>query len=112
MQSLIGPRREKTCLQWFANNKSVDQPAHARRLISALAVRFLERIISKLATAEISIIQQVSVAEQAGLNLTLSETPEDRFCHVESTLSLWYNLPKRTFNYTPCLILIFSKSTY
>ena len=33
--------------------------------------------------SEILIFQVVSVAEQAGLNLTLSD-PEDRFCRVEA----------------------------
>ena len=53
---LYGPRREKTCLRWFANNKDADQPAHPRRLISAFVIRVLERIISKLATSEILIL--------------------------------------------------------
>ena len=74
-----GPRREKTCLRRFANNTGADQPAHPRSLISPFVLRFLERTISKLATNEISIFQLVSVAEQAGLNLTLSETPKIGF---------------------------------
>ena len=69
-----GPRREKICLLGFANNTGADQPAHPRRLISAFVIRFLERIISKLATSELSIFLLVSVAEETGLNLTLSET--------------------------------------
>ena len=36
-----GPRREKTCLRWFANNKGADQPAQTRSLISAFVVRLL-----------------------------------------------------------------------
>ena len=28
---IYGPRREKTCLQVFANNKGADQPAHPHR---------------------------------------------------------------------------------
>ena len=40
-----GPRREKTCLRGFANNKSADQPAHPRSLISAFVIRFVESII-------------------------------------------------------------------
>ena len=52
---LFGPRREKTYLRWFANNKGADQPAHPRRLTSAFVIRFLESIISKLATSENSI---------------------------------------------------------
>ena len=50
-----GPRREKTCLRGFANNTGADQPAHPRSLISAFIIRFLESIICKLATDEISI---------------------------------------------------------
>ena len=38
-----------------ANNTDADQLAHPRRLISAFVIRFLERIISKLATSEISL---------------------------------------------------------
>ena len=37
-QSAYGPRREKTCLQGFANNKGEDQPAHPRNLISAFVI--------------------------------------------------------------------------
>ena len=70
-----GPRREKTCLRWLANTKGANQPAHPRSLISAFDISLLESIISRLATGKISIFQLVSVAEQAGLNLTLSETP-------------------------------------
>ena len=38
-----------------ANNKGADQPAHPGSLISALVIRLLESIISKLATSEFSI---------------------------------------------------------
>ena len=47
------PRREKTCLQGFANNKDADQPGHRRSLISACVIRLLESIIYELATSEI-----------------------------------------------------------
>ena len=53
---IYGPRREKTCLRGFANNTGSDQPAHPRRLISAFVIRFIESIISKLATSEISML--------------------------------------------------------
>ena len=66
--ALIGPRREKTCLRRFANNKGADQPAHLRSLVSVFVIRLLESIISRLATSEISIFYLVSIAEQAGLN--------------------------------------------
>ena len=38
---LFGPRREKPCLQWFANNECADQPAHTRSLTSACVIRLL-----------------------------------------------------------------------
>ena len=44
----------------------------------------MESTISGLATSEISIFQQVSVAEETGLGLALLQTPKDRFCHVEA----------------------------
>ena len=37
-QLSYGPRREKTCLQGFANNNGADQPAHQRSLISAFFI--------------------------------------------------------------------------
>ena len=74
-----GPRRKKTCLRRFANNKGADQPAHLRSLISAFVIRLLESIIYSLATSEISIFKLVSVDGQAGLNFTLSETPKTGF---------------------------------
>ena len=55
VETVFGPRREKTCLRGFANNTGADQPAHPRSLISAFVFRFLERIISRLAMSEISI---------------------------------------------------------
>ena len=50
-----GPRRDKTCLRGFANNKGADQPAHPRRLISAFVIRLLESFISKIASSEMLI---------------------------------------------------------
>ena len=38
---IYGPRRKKTCLRGFVNNKGADQPAHLRRLISAFVIPFL-----------------------------------------------------------------------
>ena len=46
-----GPRRKKTCLRGFANNKGADQPAHLRRLVSAFVIYFLESTISKHASS-------------------------------------------------------------
>ena len=52
---LHGPQREKTYLWRFANNTGADQPVHLHSLISTFVIRFLESIICKLATGEISI---------------------------------------------------------
>ena len=61
------------------NNKGTDQPAHPRSLVIRFVIPLLESIISKVATSEISIFLLVSVAEETGLNLTLSETPKTGF---------------------------------
>ena len=63
----------------FANIKGADQPAHSRRLISAFVIRILKSIISKLASSKISIFYLVSVAEETGLSLPLSETMKTGF---------------------------------
>ena len=63
----------------FANNKGADQTVHPRSLISAYVIRLLKSTIAKLAANELSIFQLVSVAEQTGLSLVLSETPKTGF---------------------------------
>ena len=75
------PSHEKMCLVSYANNKGADQPAHPRSLISAFFVCCLDSIISLDSIAEISRLYLVSVAAQAGMCLTWSETPKDTFCH-------------------------------
>ena len=65
------------CLMSYANNKGADQPAHPRSLISIFVVCCLDSIISLDCIAEISRLLLASVAEQAGLCLAWSETPED-----------------------------------
>ena len=74
-----GPKREKTCLWRFANNKGADQPAHPRSLISAFVILLLESTISRLPTSEISNFQLVYIAEETGLSLAFSETPKTGF---------------------------------
>ena len=67
-------------LSWvFVNNKGADQPAHLCSLISAFVIRLLGSFISRLATSKILISYLVTVAEQAGLNITLSETLKTGF---------------------------------
>ena len=48
------PGHGKTCLMPYANNKSADQPAHSRSLISTFVVRCLDSIISLVSRSEIS----------------------------------------------------------
>ena len=57
----------------LANNKGAEQPAHPRSLISAFIGNHMNRILSKLAT------YLVSVAEDTGLSLALSETLKTGF---------------------------------
>ena len=77
----IEPGHEKTCLMSFADNKSADQPAHPRSLISAFVSRCLDSVMSLVSVTKISSLLLASVAEQASLSLTWSETPEDTFSH-------------------------------
>ena len=63
----------------YANNKGADQPGHLRSLISAFVIRCLDRIIPLLDIAEISRPYLVSLAEQAGLSITWSQTPKTSF---------------------------------
>ena len=70
----------------YANNKGADQPAHPCSLISAFVVRCLDSVISLVSVTKISSLMLASVAEQAGLSLTWSETPEDTFCHDEAQI--------------------------
>ena len=53
------------------NCKGAEQPAFLCSLISAFVIDFLESLISKLASCQISILKLDSKAEHFGLNLTL-----------------------------------------
>ena len=68
----------------YANNKDADQPAHPRSLISAFVVHCLDSVMSLVSVTKISNLMLASVAEQASLSLTWSETPEDTFSHDEA----------------------------
>ena len=50
----MGLDARKPVFGGFSNNTGADQPAHPRSLISAFVIRYLESIICKLATGEIS----------------------------------------------------------
>ena len=62
-----------------ANNKGADQPVHPHNLISTFVVRCLDSIIPLVSISEISSLYLVSVAAQAGLSLTWSQTPKTGF---------------------------------
>ena len=70
----------------YANDKGADQPAHPRSLISAFVVRCLDSVMSLVSGTKISSLMLASVAEQARLCLTWSDTPEDMFSHDEAQL--------------------------
>ena len=55
----------------YANNKCADQPAHV--------IHCLESIIPHFSISEISSLYLVSVAAQASLSLTWSQTPKTSF---------------------------------
>ena len=84
---IIEPGHEKTCRMSYANNKGADQPAHPRSLISAFVVCCLDSVISLVSVTKISSLMLASIAEQAGLSLTWSETPKDTFSHDEAQLN-------------------------
>ena len=81
------PGHKKTCLMSYANNKAADQPAHPCSLISTFVVRCLDSVMSLVSVTKISSLMLASVAEQASLSLTWSETPEDTFSHDEAHIS-------------------------
>ena len=78
--SLInGPGHAKMCFIPYTNNKSADQPAHPRSLISTFVVRCLDSMICILAISKVSRVYLASIAEQVGLNVTWLKIPEDTF---------------------------------
>ena len=66
------------------NNRSADQVAHPRSLISAFVIRCLDSIVPLVSIFEISSLYIASVAAQAGLSLPWSQTHDDRFSHDEA----------------------------
>ena len=72
----LGLDGRKPVFEGFANNTDADQPVHLCSLISAFVIHILESTISKPATSKISVFYLVSVAEETGFCLALSETPK------------------------------------
>ena len=69
---------------WGLRTTKAQTNLRIRSLISAFFIRLLESIRSRLATSQLSIFYPVSVAEQAGLNFTLTETPNTVFFRVST----------------------------
>ena len=73
----------KVSFMSYGNNKGADQPAHPRSLISTFVVLCLDSTTPLIVIFKISRLQLAYVAEQAGLNLTWSKSPDDMFsCDV------------------------------
>ena len=70
----------------YVNNKDSDQPAHPRGLISIFVIPCLDNITPPFAISKISSLQLVTVAAQAGLSLTWSQTPKNGFLMMRLTL--------------------------
>ena len=87
----------------YANNKGADQPAHPRSLISALVVRCLDSVMSLVSVTKISSLMLASIAEQASLRLTWSETPEDTFSHDDAQMNSIL-IPYLSFTCLPTLV--------
>ena len=64
----------KISLLVFGNNKGADQPAHSHSLISAFVF-----VYRKVSCVDFLYAKFQFVAEQAGLNITLSETKKTGF---------------------------------
>ena len=63
----------------FVGLRTTQAQTSLRCLISPFAISFLEKIISELATSEMSIFYLVPVAEETGLSLLFSEPPKTGF---------------------------------
>ena len=63
----------------YANNNGADQPVHPRSLISTFVVCCLDSIIPLVSISEISNLYIASVAVQACLSRTWSQTPKTGF---------------------------------
>ena len=65
----------------YANNKGADQPVHPGSLVSVFVGHCLGSIRPLVAISENPRLFPASVAGQAGLSVTLSQTSEDWFSH-------------------------------
>ena len=70
---IYGPSQRENLSSGIWKNKGEDQPAHMCSLFSAFVIHLLKSIISRFTMNENLNFRLVSIADQAGLNLTLSE---------------------------------------
>ena len=80
----------------YANNKGADQPAHPRSLISTFVAPSLDSIIPAVSISEISSPYLASLAVQASLVLTWSQTPKTGF--LVTRLVSYYRVTLNTVN--------------
>ena len=95
----IWPTSWENLFMTYANNKGADQPAHPGSLISTFVVHMLDSILPILAIPEISRVQLVSVALQASLSFTCSQTPKTGFLMMGLIYDLIQN-PFRTLSWS------------
>ena len=82
-------------IKWASTQENLSSEVcktQRRSLISAFVIYLLGSIISRLTTSEISTFKLVSVAEQAGLNLTLSDTLKTGLVVTRPKYHLLYHL--------------------
>ena len=72
----------------FVDNKGPDQPTLPPRLISTFVIRFLDRIISRLDTREISFFLASFWSWGDWLACCFVRNPKDRFRHIKAYMSL------------------------
>ena len=75
----MGLVARKPVFRGVANNTGANQSAHPPSLISAFVIRFLESSYVNLLWVKFHFFWIVSVAEETGLKLALSETPKTGF---------------------------------
>ena len=78
----------KNLFMLYANNKGADQPAHPRSLISTFVVHCLDSIIPLVSISEILSLCLASVAAEASLCLTWSQTLKTGFLVMRLILSV------------------------
>ena len=91
----------------YENTKGADQPAHPRSLINIFVVRCQDSVIPLVFISELSNLLLVTVAVQAGLCLTRSETPKTGFLMTRLNYSFDFPsvswLGKRFVRFLRCL---------